>query len=301
VSLVQAGLVADPSVHYFTPAINKNGAGDIALLFSASSSSITANIMVAGRTSADPAGAMGAPVAMRTSDGTSYSQGRWGDYFKVEVDPNDDATFWGVGEFVRANNSWGTEILNWAVVLTPPNVPSNIVASAVSSSQINVTWSDSNNETSYTVQRSLDGTNFQALATLGGGVTSLANTGLTASTRYWYRVQAANSAGVSAYSAIADATTLIAPPAAPTNLIATAASKTQINLTWSDNSSNETGFKIERSANGQSWAQIATLGANATSYSNTGLKSRTAYYYRVRSYNAGGNSAYTNTATAKTN
>jgi len=84
-------------------------------------------------------------------------------------------------------------------------------------------------------------------------------------------------------------------------LTAAAASSSQINLAWSDNSSDETGFKIERSLTATSgFAQIATVGANATSYSNTGLSASTTYYYRVRAYNGAGDSAYSNPASATT-
>ncbi|WP_175414875.1 fibronectin type III domain-containing protein [Nibricoccus aquaticus] len=90
-------------------------------------------------------------------------------------------------------------------------------------------------------------------------------------------------------------------PTAPTNLAASAASSSQINLTWTDNSTNETGFKIERAASsGGTYTEIATTGSNATSYQNTGLSASTAYYYRVRAYNGGGNSAYTGIANATT-
>lgn len=93
------------------------------------------------------------------------------------------------------------------------------------------------------------------------------------------------------------------PPNAPSNLTAQAYSRTQINLTWQDNSNNETGFKIERGrkqGNSIIYSQIATVGANATTYSDTGLSPNTMYYYRVRAYNGAGNSAYSNTASAKT-
>lgn len=88
----------------------------------------------------------------------------------------------------------------------------------------------------------------------------------------------------------------IKKPAAPSSLTATAVSTTEIDLAWTDNSTNETGFKIERSPDGSTWVQIATAAANATSYNNTGLTDGTKYYYRVRAYNQGGNSAYSNTA-----
>ena len=92
----------------------------------------------------------------------------------------------------------------------------------------------------------------------------------------------------------------VPPPAAPSNLTATAASKSQINLAWTDNATNETGFKIERSTDGSNFTQITTVGANVTSYQNTGLSRSTKYYYRVRAYNGSGDSAYSNTASATT-
>ncbi|MFP4395332.1 MAG: DNRLRE domain-containing protein [Anaerolineales bacterium] len=90
-------------------------------------------------------------------------------------------------------------------------------------------------------------------------------------------------------------------PAAPSNLSAASASSTQIDLTWNDNSDNESGFKIERSPNGSSdWTQITTVGAGVTSHSNSGLSDDTPYYYRVRAYNSHGNSGYSNVASATT-
>ena len=82
-------------------------------------------------------------------------------------------------------------------------------------------------------------------------------------------------------------------PAAPGNLVGRAVSRNQVNLTWTDNAANETGFYVERSMNGTNYAVIATLGANATGYANTGLNRNTLYYYRVRAFNAVGESAYT--------
>jgi hypothetical protein len=71
-------------------------------------------------------------------------------------------------------------------------------------------------------------------------------------------------------------------------------------LNWSCTATNEDGFKIERSLNGSSgWAQISTTGINIHTFTNTGLTSNTRYYYRVRSYNRLGDSAYSNTVNAK--
>lgn len=189
----------------------------------------------------------------------------------------------------------------------PPVAPANLTATAVSSSQIDLTWTDSDNtETGFKIERCTGAgcTDFTQIATVGANVTSYSNTGLTASTSYSYRVRAYNAIGDSDYSNTASALTLEAPatPAAPTNLVATAVSRSQINLTWTDNAINETGFYIERcrGATCTNFTQIAAVGPDVTSFANSGLTANTSYRYRVRAYNASGTSAYSNIATAKT-
>lgn len=101
------------------------------------------------------------------------------------------------------------------------------------------------------------------------------------------------------------------PPVAPnppSALAATAVSSSQINLAWTDGSSNEDGFRIERctgdvvtcDGNPANYAQIAQVGANVTSYSNTGLTGSTTYSYRVRAFNSAGDSNYSNSDDATT-
>jgi hypothetical protein len=190
---------------------------------------------------------------------------------------------------------------------TPPAAPANLAAAAVSISQINLTWADSDNtEQGFKIERCTGAgcSNFAQIAAVGANVTSYSNTGLTASTSYSYRVRAYNAAGDSDYSNTASAVTQAAPalPAAPTNLFATVASKSQINLSWTDHADNETGFLIERCKGSTctNFALIATVGVNVTTYANTGLSKNTTYRYRVRAYNASGNSAYSNIASATT-
>jgi hypothetical protein len=90
-------------------------------------------------------------------------------------------------------------------------------------------------------------------------------------------------------------------PAAPSNLAATAASVSQINLSWTNNASNATGFQIERLNSDQTWTQVATVSASVTSWSDTGLTAGTTYTYQVRAYNAAGESAFSNLSSATTN
>jgi Fibronectin type III domain/Beta-propeller repeat len=92
------------------------------------------------------------------------------------------------------------------------------------------------------------------------------------------------------------------PPAAPSNLTAVAVSRSQIRLAWSDNSTNETGFSVERCAGGgcTSFAAIAKVAPGTTSFVNGGLSRRTTYRYRVRALGTAGKSPYSNVAAATT-
>jgi len=119
---------------------------------------------------------------------------------------------------------------------------------------------------------------------------------------YYWRVNATNDSGsTSAWSRYWYFRTPTGPPPAPpSELVATAASSTQINLSWQDNSDNESGFQIERMKSSGSYSRIATVGAGVTSYSNTRLSADTAYSYRVKAYNGGGSSDYADEAVETT-
>lgn len=94
--------------------------------------------------------------------------------------------------------------------------------------------------------------------------------------------------------------TVAAAPSAPSSLKASAASTSSVTVSWTDNSGDESGFKLERSVNGVDFAEIASLGTNATSFTDSGLSARTGYWYRVRAFNSVGNSAYSNTGSVTT-
>ena len=100
----------------------------------------------------------------------------------------------------------------------------------------------------------------------------------------------------SSYSNVATATTQPAP-AAPSNLTATP-SAGKITLNWTDNATNEMGFKLDRSTDGVNFTQLGILGANSTSFPNAGLASGVTYYYRIRAYDGPNHSAYSNVASA---
>ena len=181
---------------------------------------------------------------------------------------------------------------------TPPAAPSALTATPLSTTQIRINWTDNaDNETGFQIDRSPNGTTgWTQIATAAANATSYTNTGLSASTAYYYRVRSTNAGGTSANSNVATATTLVTLPTAPSGLTATTLSSTEIRLNWTDNANNETGFQIDRSPNGTSgWTQIATVNGNVTTYTNSGLTAGTTYFYRVRSTNAAGASANSNT------
>ena len=208
---------------------------------------------------------------------------------------------------VRATNSSGDSAFSAeASATTPamtPSVPSGLAATVQATNRIRVSWTDNaNNENGFAIERKTgSGGTYAQVATVGANVTVYTNTGLAANTQYYYRVRATNATGASTYSAEANATTFPFPPAAPSGLAATALSSSSIRINWTDNANNETGFKIERKTGaGGSYAQVATVGASATTYTNSGLSAATTYFYRVRSTNLGGDSVFSAEASTTT-
>ena len=121
---------------------------------------------------------------------------------------------------------------------------------------------------------------------------------LTPETSYDYRIRAVNGTNYSVYSNEITVTTGINPP---TSLLLTPVSATQIDISWTDNTSIETGYVLERSLSSNSgFAEVVTLGANVTSYQDNSLLAETTYFYRVKAINAEGSSSYSNVAGAST-
>jgi chitodextrinase len=171
---------------------------------------------------------------------------------------------------------------------TAPSTPTGLTASAVSPSQINLSWTASTDNvgvTGYRVYR-----NGTLVSTLGN-VTSYQNTGLSGSTTYSYTVQAIDAAGnASGQSAPASATTQssdTAAPSTPTGLTATAVSSSRIDLAWTASTDNVgvTGYRVYRNG-----TLLTTLG-NVTSYQSTGLSASTTYSYTVQAIDAAGNAS----------
>ena len=223
---------------------------------------------------------------------------------------------------VSAINSVGTSPVSNTIsattgtIATAPLPPTGLTASAVSSSQINLSWTAGNNGgstiTGYKIERSTDGGSTWSTisANTGSTTTTYSNTGLASSTSYTYRVSEINTIGTSSPSSTATATTssgtVATIPQAPTGLAASVVSSSQINLSWTAPANNGgsaiTGYKIEQSTNaGSTWSTlVANTASSSTMYSNTGLTASTSYAYRVSAINSVGTGPASNMISATT-
>jgi C1A family cysteine protease len=203
---------------------------------------------------------------------------------------------------VTYNRDIGIRVRAENVGEEPPAPPTDLVAATAACDQIHLSWSDnSNTEAGFKIERSENGVDFGQVRTTSANAIAYTDTGLAENKTYWYQVAAFNSGGDS-YSNIASGSTpsCSRPPFPPSNLLVTALDCRQIEVTWLDNSDDETGFHVERGFDGINFLEIAVVGPGITSYRDTAVEENQAYFYRVRAGNPGGYSGYSNTGTAST-
>lgn len=170
--------------------------------------------------------------------------------------------------------------------------PTNLIATLTSDTSLSLSWRDNSNvETGFTIEQKVSSGNWQPLVTVDSNVVSKTLNGeFRTSEIYHYRIRAFNDIGISSFSEID--TAVIRIPV-PTKLKIIAESSTSIQFEWLDNCNYETGYKIERSVNGGSFAEIGVVPANQNSFLVTGLDTSRNYQYRVRTlttYNVSTNS-----------
>lgn len=192
--------------------------------------------------------------------------------------------------------------------------PSGLVATPISGSRIDLRWTDNaNNESRFIISM---GTTPTALADIGirfQNQNTFSATGLTPNTQYFFQVRARNENGDSGRTPIASATTLAAdaPPAPPSDFVATAISSSVIELRWRDNADNEEEFVVDRSTNGGATFVEYFAGESAIFHRNPAdpdliivtdedLPAATPFCYRIRTRNGAATSAPSNTGCATT-
>ncbi len=198
-----------------------------------------------------------------------------------------------------------TEWQIWAINPDIPLAPDALTAEAISKVEIKLKWNDNaSDETGYQVERLSSEGVFVSVKELPANTITYTDNGLTPAKRYYYRVRGVGENGLTVHSNMATDSTWYDPnlPLPPINLQATTLSNTAVNLTWQDNSTNETGFKIQRSKDGVVYSNVAAaLDADVESYEDSTLTLATHYYYRILAFNAAGDALlYSNTAEATT-
>jgi hypothetical protein len=185
---------------------------------------------------------------------------------------------------------------------TPPQ-PSNSQATPSGTSTIQLSWTDnSTNETGFEIQWSPDGSSaWTQLAVKAANTNTHSDAGLSPGTTRHYRLRSLGTQNPSAWTVPVSATTLPLPPTAPGSLAITSSTSITHALSWQDNAGNETSQEIQRApASSESWTTVATIAADLQTHTDSGLLPNSTWKYRIRALNAGGASAWSNTAIGTT-
>jgi hypothetical protein len=274
-----------------------DSAGNIAMGYNVSSGQMFPRISFTGRRATDPLGqlTLGEGDVIVGAGSQTHSSSRWGDYSLLAVDPIDGCTFWFTTEYLANTTSsgWRTRVGAFQIEGCsggggggdPVAAPTNLVAASITATQVALSWSDNaDDETNYHVERCQGGgcSQFSEIAQIGANAATYTDT--PSANTYGYRVRASRNGTFSAYS---NAVAAVMPPGAPTNLTATAVSPSRINLAWTDSSSNEANFHVDRCEGSGclNFVQIASLPAGSSSYANIDLAASTTFTYRVRATN----------------
>ncbi len=201
---------------------------------------------------------------------------------------------------VRAEIAGGFSPYSQSVTLMAgaPPVPGGMSAAAVSATQVRLGWSDSSSvETAYRLERRSGSGSWSQVVELPANTRSYIDGGLVPEVLYYYRLRSVNGDVASQPGAEVSAATWEVPPP-PDALNAVTQPKGEIKLSWLDNTSTETGFRVERRTGSTSFVEVASLPAGSRSYVDRDVEALVLYYYRCRAVSGGRSSAYSRVAFA---
>jgi hypothetical protein len=307
----QQGTYAPDATYRWMGSIAMDQAGNMALGYSTSSSSLDPGVAFTGRVPSDPAGTMSQGETTLLAGGGSQTGGlsRWGDYSEMSVDPVDDCSFWYVNEYLPSDGSfnWSTRIGSFKLpgcgtnsgsaptVTTGSPSPVGSTTATISGT-VNPNGQSTTYQFDYGTSTSYGSHSPTSPGSAGSGTTAVVEsanlTGLSSGTTYHYRIEATNATGTSLGSDQSFATI----PPAPTGLSATAGAG-QVSLSW-NSSLGATGYKVFRGTSPGGESSSAIANPSGTSYTDTNVTAGTTYYYTVKATNSAGDSPTSNEASA---
>ncbi len=229
-------------------------------------------------------------VIERSVDGVGYAQVAT---VEAGITRYTDANVWGSMRWfyrVRAANGTATHSAPSVAVSTvnKPNAPTGSAAGytptvlGIGTTELFLNWTDTSGETGYRIERSTNGTSFTSIAALAANQTAYNAGGLTAGSAYTFRITPLTTIGDRITIPLVIATQTRMP--AVSNLRVSSRAARSLTLAWND-STLETGTRIERSTDGTNWTFLGDAAANATSWTDSGLAPGTQYQYRVMPFN----------------
>ncbi|MEW7290914.1 fibronectin type III domain-containing protein [Aquimarina sp. 2304DJ70-9] len=297
-TIFQEGTYVQPDgLSAFCGSIAQDAQGNIGLGYTVVSSSVFTSLRYTGRLASDPLGTMTAveQVSANGDAQNNRSDGRYGDYGQMTIDPLDDMTFWHIAEYMKGPSPNVRRSHVVAFKLEPdtpdteaPTVPANLVASNTTDVSTTISWDASTDNigvTGYDVLQ--DGA---VIGTVAGTITTFDVSGLTANTSYDFTVVAKDAAGnESAASATLNVTTL-APdteaPSVPANLVESNLSANQVTISWDASTDNVGVAEYDVLQDG-----VVVDTVTETTVAVTGLTPETTYEFTVVAKDAAGNAS----------
>jgi hypothetical protein len=236
-----------------------------------------------------------------------------GSYIKVATPSSDDGYNWydfglksGKNYTYRLKSINGNYSSDYSEEITIASFtilpPSNLKATIISETEINLTWKDnSSNETSFKIeQKTNTGDSWNEIDTIIADKTSYSIVNLKSDKLYTFRVFAYNST-YNIRSESEECEISIKALSSPSGLTVKTTSSSAINLEWTDNSTEEEGFIIERKSKDSDFMEIAKTGSNVAKYSDNKLQAGKEYYYRVKAFKGTSQTPFSNIASTITN